>query len=154
VTLLGHRQTLPWTRAVVDEALRLYPPAWALSRRSHKPDVVGGHAVPAGTLAIVSPWLVHRRGDSWPDPLGFQPDRFLDAGGAMPGYLPFGQGPRLCIGREFALGQMVVVLSRLLEAFHVELPAGWIRPVPEARLAVHPRGGMPLVVRPLARGAS
>jgi cytochrome P450 len=154
LTLLGHRHTLPWTRAVVDESLRLYPPAWAISRRNHRPDVVGGHDVPAGTLVIVSPWLVHRRDDSWPDPLAFRPDRFLDASGAMTGYLPFGQGPRLCIGREFALGQMVVVLSRLLEAFRVEVPAGWVRPVPEARLAVHPRGGMPLVVRPLGTSKS
>jgi cytochrome P450 len=154
VSLLGHRSTLPWTRAVVDESLRLYPPAWALSRRSHAGDVIGGHAVPAGTLAIVSPWLVHRRSDAWPDPLAFRPDRFLGASGTPPGYLPFGQGPRLCIGREFALGEMVVVLSRLLASYRVEVPGGWSRPRAEAKVAVHPRGGMPLVVSPLDRGRS
>ncbi|WP_051552166.1 cytochrome P450 [Nocardioides sp. URHA0020] len=150
VSLMGHRETLPWTRAVVDESLRLFPPAWALSRRSQAADVIGGHAVPAGTLVIVSPWLVHRRGDAWPDPLGFRPERFLGASGTLPAYLPFGQGPRLCIGREFAIGEMVVVLSRLLTAYRVDVPDGWTRPPAETQVAVHPRGGMPLVISPLA----
>jgi cytochrome P450 len=154
VGLLGHRDTMPWTRAVVDESLRLFPPAWALSRRSLRPDVIGGHEVPAGTLVIVSPWVVHRRSDSWPDPLAFRPDRFLGVSGPLPGYLPFGQGPRLCIGREFALGQMVVVLSRLLGAFRVDVPQRWDRPTAEAQVALHPRGGMPLVVSRLSRGPS
>jgi cytochrome P450 len=146
VPLLGHRDRLPWTRAVVDEALRLFPPAWALSRRSSRADVIGGRAVPAGTMIIVSPWLLHRRGDSWSDPLSFRPERFLDPGAGRSGYVPFGQGPRLCIGREFALGEMVVVLSRLLAAYRVEVPQGWSRPAAQAQVAVHPRGGMPLVV--------
>ncbi len=69
---------LVWTRAVVDEALRLYPPAWVLTRRALEPDVVAGVAVPAGTLVVISPWLLHRRAASWPDPLAFDPSRFLD----------------------------------------------------------------------------
>lgn len=146
VPLLGQREALPWTRAVIDEALRLYPPAWALSRRSTQPDVIGGRPVPTGTLVIVSPWLLHRRSDSWPDPLAFRPERFLDAGAGRSGYLPFGQGPRLCIGREFALGEMAVVLSRLLTTHRLEVPPGWSRPATQADVAVHPRGGMPLVV--------
>lgn len=146
VSLLGHRDILPWTRSVIDEALRLFPPAWALSRRSHQADVIGGHEVPAGTLVIVSPWLLHRRADPWADPLAFRPERFLDAGAGRSGYLPFGQGPRLCIGRELALGEMVVVLSRLLAKHRIGLPPGWSRPAAQARVAVHPRGGMPLVV--------
>lgn len=149
VSLLGHRGTLPYTRAVVDESLRLFPPAWALSRRSHGADVIGGHPVPAGTLVIVSPWLVHRRNESWPDPLAFRPERFLDTSPSLPGYLPFGQGPRLCIGREFALGEMVIVLCRLLTAYRLEVPSNWIRPDAQAQVAVHPRGGMPLVVTAL-----
>ncbi len=146
VSMLRHQDTHPWTRAVVDEGLRLFPPAWALSRRSHQPDVIGGRAVPAGTMVIVSPWLVHRRSESWPDPLVFRPQRFLDASAARSGYLPFGQGPRLCIGREFALGEMVMVLSRLLADHRVDVPQGWSRPMAQAQVAVHPRGGMPLVV--------
>lgn len=146
VPMLGHREKLPWTRAVVDEGLRLFPPAWLLSRRSLGPDVIGGHPVPAGTMAIISPWLVHRRRESWSNPLAFRPERFLDPTAGRSGYLPFGQGPRLCIGREFALGEMVMVLSRLLATYRVDLPQGWSRPMAQARVAVHPRGGMPLVV--------
>ena len=145
VPMLGHKEKLPWTRAVVDEALRLFPPAWALSRRSRVDDVLGGRPVPAGTLVIVSPWLVHRRGDLWADPLAFRPERFLGGNGRS-GYLPFGQGPRLCIGREFALGEMVLVLSRLLSTYRIEVPDGWRRPAAQAQVAVHPRGGMPLLL--------
>jgi cytochrome P450 len=153
VPMLGHRDRLPWTRAVVDEALRLYPPAWALSRRTQRDDVIGGRPVPAGTMAIISPWLVHRRADAWPDPTAFRPERFLDPGAGRSAYLPFGLGPRLCIGREFALGEMVLVLSRLLPGHRVGLPPGWSRPTPEAQVAVHPRGGMPLLVTPRGSGA-
>ena len=152
VPLLGHRDGLPWTRAVIDEALRLFPPAWALSRRSNRPDVIGGREVPAGTLVIISPWLLHRRGDTWPDPLAFRPERFLDAGAGRSGYLPFGQGARLCIGREFALGEMAVVLGRLLPAHRIDVPRDWRRPAAQADVAVHPRGGMPLVVTRVSRG--
>lgn len=152
VSLLSHRNTVPWTRAVIDEALRLYPPAWALSRRSRGEDVVAGRTVPAGTLAIMSPWLVHRRADRWPDPLRFDPERFLD-GTPREAYLPFGQGPRLCIGREFALGEMVMVLERLLREHRVSVPDGWTRPLAHTTVAVHPRGGMPLVVTATAGDA-
>ncbi len=154
VSMLDHRDRLPWTRAVIDEALRLYPPAWAISRRSHGADVIGGIAVPAGTLVIVSPWLAHRRADEWPEPLAFRPERFLAAGAGRSSYLPFGLGPRLCIGREFALGEMVVVLSRLLGAQRVELPQGWSRPAALAQVAVHPRGGMPLLLARPPRGSA
>ncbi|GGR65507.1 cytochrome P450 [Nocardioides luteus] len=149
VPLVGHRESLPWTRAVVDEALRLFPPAWAISRRAHRDDELAGRHVPAGTLAIISPWLVHRRPDIWPEPEAFRPERFLD-GTARTGYLPFGQGPRLCIGREFALGEMVLVLAELLREHRIDVPGGpdgWTRPAAETKVAVHPRGGMPLLVR-------
>src|SRR5581483_750502 len=146
VSLLTHREHLPWTRAVVDEALRLFPPAWVMSRRAQEPDVLGGRAIPTGTTVIVSPWVLHRSSTSWTDPMAFDPSRFLGEMTRRPDYLPFGQGPRLCIGRDFALGEMVVVLSRLLPSFRVELPDGWSRPEPEARVAVHPRGSMPLLL--------
>jgi cytochrome P450 len=146
VSMLASRDRLPWTRAVVDEALRLYPPAWVLSRRSHAADVIGDLKVPAGTLAIMSPWVVHRRSGCWTDPLAFRPERFLDSGAGRSSYLPFGQGPRLCIGREFALGEMVVLLSRLLPSYRVDLPQGWTRPAAQAQVAIHPRGGMPLLL--------
>lgn len=149
VGLLHGREQLPWTRALVDEALRLYPPAWVVSRRSTRDDVLGELQVPAGTLAIISPWLVHRRPDVWPEPEAFRPERFLDPAATRHAYLPFGQGPRLCIGRDFALGEMVVVLGRVLGSHRLELPQAWSRPRPSAQVAVHPRGGMPLVLTAL-----
>ena len=149
VPLLGHRERLPWTRAVVDEALRLYPPAWALSRRSHRDDVVGGRAGPGRHARHHQPLAGPPAARPLARPAAFRPERFLD-GTARTGYLPFGQGPRLCIGREFALGEMVVVLAELLREHRIDVPGGraagrarWR----EAQVAVHPRGGMPLVVR-------
>lgn len=149
VSLLHGREQVPWTRALVDEALRLYPPAWVVSRRSTRDDTLGALAVPAGTLAIISPWLVHRHPDVWSQPETFRPERFLAPAAGRHAYLPFGQGPRLCIGRDFALGEMVVVLGRILESHRLELPSGWSRPRPSAQVAVHPRGGMPLVLTAL-----
>ena len=91
---------------------------------------------------------MHNKND-YPDPLTFRPERFLEPGAGRTAYLPFGQGPRLCIGRDLALGEMAVVLGRLLTTHRVSLPAGWTRPEAQAQVAVHPRGGMPLVVGPL-----
>jgi cytochrome P450 len=115
-------------------------------------DVLGGREVPVGTLVIMSPWLVHRHPERWPEPEAFRPERFLgDASVAAVlerGYLPFGAGPRLCIGREFALGEMVIVLSRLLRRHRLSVPEGWARPRVEARVALHPHAGMPLLLSP------
>lgn len=134
------------TRAVVDESLRLYPPAWVVSRRAARDDVVSGVEVPAGTLAVVSPWLLHRRADVHPDPLRFDPGRFLGGGSrAVPsgGYLPFGAGPRLCIGRDFALVEQVLVLAALLRDRAVA-PVPGHRVVVDALVTLRPRGGLPL----------
>ncbi len=152
VSLVARREELPWTRAVIDEALRLFPPAWAISRRSLRADTLAGHDVPAGTLAIISPWLMHRRPDPWHAPEEFRPERFLEEGAGRRAYLPFGQGPRLCIGREFALGEMVLVLDELLRDHRVGVPAGWQRPAARAQVAVHPHGGMPLLVTSVPGG--
>lgn len=144
------RSDLAFTRAVLDESLRLFPPAWAISRRSTAPDVIAGREVPVGTLAIISPWVTHRREHIWPDPLAFRPERFISGRTTIPGYLPFGQGPRLCIGREFALGEMVLVIDELLTNHRLSLPPGWSRPQPDTQVAVHPAGGMPLRITPLS----
>ncbi|WP_336923362.1 cytochrome P450 [Aquipuribacter sp. SD81] len=139
------------TRAVVDEGLRLYPPAWVVSRRALEPDVLDGVAVPAGTLVITSPWVHHRRPDVWRDPHRFDPARWLDrdAGARREAYIPFGAGPRLCIGRDFALVESVVVLAELLRDRTVA-PAG-PRPGVIASVTLRPRGGMHLASRPRRR---
>lgn len=149
-TLLRLREQLPWTRAVVDESLRLFPPGWVVSRKATQADSVGGQAVPAGTLAIISPWLLHRNAESWPDPSEFRPERFLSemATQARPDYVPFGLGPRLCIGRDFALVELTILLVELLRDHAVELPSGWKRPECNAFVTLRPRGGLLLVVIP------
>ena len=146
VSMLDHRERIPWTRAVIDEALRLYPPAWAISRRSNAPDVIGGVEVPAGTMAIISPWLVHRRADSWPDPLAFRPERFLE-GGARQVRLPSVRAGTPALHRSRLRPRRDGRRARPAPRGHrVGLPRDWVRPEPQALVAVHPRGGMPLVL--------
>ena len=140
---------LPVARAVMDETLRLYPPAWVITRRSLEPDVLGGHQIPAGALVIVSPWLVHRHPGLWPDPGEFRPDRWL--GGrreerVRQGYLPFGLGPRMCIGRDFALVEGALVLSSLARRWRFEKVPG-VDVHAEPVVTVRPRDGLPLVLR-------
>lgn len=140
---------LPLVRAVVDEALRLYPPAWVVTRKAVADDVVDGVAVPAGTLVIVSPWLLHRREDSYPDAERFDPDRFLVESPPSPArgrYLPFGAGPRLCIGRDFALVESVLVLATVLRGRSVA-PVG-PTPAVDASVTLNPRGGLALRFTP------
>jgi cytochrome P450 len=144
---------LPLTRAVVDESLRLYPPAWVITRRAVTDDEVAGVAVPAGTVVIVSPWLLHRRPQAWPDPLRFDPGRFTAPRAAAPrgDYLPFGVGPRLCIGRDVALVEAVLVLATLLRGRRVRRPGGARRPAVDALVTLRPRGGCPLLLEPCSR---
>ena len=148
-----------YTRAVVDEALRLYPPAWVITRRALEADTVAGVDVPAGSLVILSPWLLHRRPQRWPDAERFDPGRFLGGGsrpggGAGPaareaGYVPFGAGPRLCIGRDLALVEAVLVLATLLRDREVVRPPGVPAPRVDALVTLRPRGGLPLLMRPV-----
>ena len=156
VAALQLRRVLPWTRAVVDECLRLFPPGWVVSRRSTAPDVLGGRPVPAGTIAIVSPWLLHRREGSWPEPERFDPNRFRGevATTARADYVPFGLGRRLCIGRDFALVELTVVLAELLRDHEVGLPPGWRRPAIDAFVTLRPRGGLRLRVAPRVPAAA
>jgi cytochrome P450 len=149
-TPLRLREQLPWTCAVIDESLRLFPPGWVVSRKATEADSVGGQAVPRGTLAIISPWLLHRSAKSWTHPGEFRPERFLGeiATKARPDYIPFGLGPRLCIGRDFALVELTILLVELLRDHVVELPSGWKRPECNALVTLRPRGGLRLVIRP------
>jgi cytochrome P450 len=142
----------PYAAAVMDEVLRLYPPAWLITRRSLEPDVLAGVHIPAGSLVIISPWIVHRDADLWASPATFDPTRFLDADGrrrrevvASSAYLPFGAGPRLCIGREMALLEGVLVLSSLATRVELE-PVG---PPPRAvpLVTIRPDAGLPMRMR-------
>ncbi len=147
---------LAHTRAVLDETLRLYPPAWVITRRSVATDTVAGVDVPPGTLILISTWLVHRDARNFPDPTRFDPVRFLDGGGTPPisrrpsgSYLPFGVGPRLCIGRDAALAEGALMLAGLLQGRHVGPAPGGSTKVGadvgvDALITLRPRGGLPL----------
>jgi cytochrome P450 len=134
-------------RAAVQEALRLYPPAYVLSRRVGAQGArIGGHELPRGTDVLVSPWITHRHPRFWSDPEAFDPWRFV---GARPSsaWLPFGVGPRACIGRHFALLESTIFVRVLLERCRLEsLSASYptsqlttMRPSQPVRIACHPR---------------
>lgn len=114
---------LKFTRAVIDETMRLYPPAFLIARAAAGPDVVAGHAVKPRDVILIAPWLLHRHEKLWDDPGAFKPERFLP--GAPPpdrfAYLPFGVGPRVCIGAHFAIVEAVLALAKLIGAFRIEL---------------------------------
>jgi cytochrome P450 len=144
---------LTFTRQVVDEALRLYPPAWLLTRRAVAADVVAGVSVPAGTLLIISPWLLQRRPQAWLAPTRFDPGRFAAPRSAAPrgDYLPFGWGPRLCIGRDFALVEVVLMLATVVQRVRLDVVRHGgvaVRPQTDPLVTLRPRGGLRLVVTP------
>lgn len=114
---------LPFTRAVIDETMRLYPPAFLIVRAAAGPDSVAGMTVAARDVVLISPWLLHRHEKLWRDPNVFRPSRFLP-GNPPPdrfAYLPFGVGPRVCIGAQFALTEATLALAKLIAEFNVEL---------------------------------
>ncbi len=126
--LAGQRPTpdalrnLPLTSRVIQESMRLYPPAWIMSRTAVADDHVGDLHWSAGTTVMVSPYVLHRNPEHWPDPERFDPDRFLpEVAKTRPSYayLPFGGGPRLCIGQQFALQEMQFLLAMLVHRFEL-----------------------------------
>jgi cytochrome P450 len=113
---------LVYTRAVVQEALRLYPPAFAIARQAREPDTAAGVAVPVRAVVFIAPWVLHRHRRLWAQPETFEPARFLPGAPAPDrfAYLPFGVGPRVCIGAQFALTEATLVLARMIQTFRIE----------------------------------
>ena len=122
------------TRAVVSEALRLYPPAFALAREAIGPDRVGTIDIPRGAVLMIAPWVLHRHRRLWRDPDAFDPSRFMPGAPPPPrfAYLPFGAGPRVCVGAQFALAEATLVLAMLIREFGVTLDD----PVPVMPVAI------------------
>lgn len=144
----GTLEALVETRAAIDEAMRLYPPAASFSRQALGPDRIGDHPIKAGTLVVVAPYVLHRHKRLWKAPDHFAPERFLPQNrGAIDrfAYLPFGAGPRVCIGASFAIREAVVVLATILRAFRLSLVPGHAV-MPVQRVALRPRGGMPMLL--------
>lgn len=139
---------LPYTLQVLSEAMRLYPPGHTPGRVAARDVTLGGERLPAGTLVLVSVWLMHRRADLWPDPERFSPERFADER-ALPkhAYLPFSAGPRNCIGARMALAEMQIALAVLRQRARISR-ANSVRIEPEMLVTLRPRGGLPVVVAP------
>jgi cytochrome P450 len=135
-------------RASVQEALRLYPPAYVLGRRTARDTAIGGHQVAAGTLVLVSPWVTHRHPEWWDEPERFDPQRFLRGDRrARHAWFAFGGGARSCIGRHFALLEATILIRALLrrhrlEALDADVPLDALismRPAGPVRVRLHPR---------------
>jgi cytochrome P450 len=139
---------LPYTRMVIDEALRLYPPAWGFSRQALADDELGGFHLPRGWLAFVVPYVLHRLPAYWHNPDAFDPERFspeqsVDRPKFV--YLPFGAGPRQCIGNQFALIEAQLSVATLTQAYRLHLvPQHKVEPWP--LITLRPRYGMPMII--------
>jgi cytochrome P450 len=135
---------MTYMRMVLEESMRLYPPVPIISRDSVGPDTVGGIAIRPHTSVMISPWVLHRHRKLWDEPDYFEPERFA------PGrrerihrfaYIPFGAGPRVCIGMGFAMQEASIILAAILKHFRLELVPG--HPVePQARVTLRPKYGL------------
>jgi len=145
----GLAERLVETRAVIDETNRLYPPIAAISRTTLEPDELAGQPIKRGTMVVVAPYVLHRHRTLWSRPNEFDPSRFLGSARTEIdrfAYLPFGAGPRVCIGAGFALQEASIVLATLMKNFTFALRPGhavW----PVQKFTMRPKGGLPMIFR-------
>ena len=145
---------LPLTRNVFRETLRLFPPVGFMARQARRGCPMRGKQVEAGATVVVSPWLIHRQRDGWSNPDAFDPDRHArDDDAPRAGYLPFGMGPRVCLGAAFALQEATLILAQLVRHWRLE-PAEAPEPRPVGRLTIRSAQGVRLRLhrRPPTRG--
>jgi cytochrome P450 len=143
-----HRLT--YTAMVIQEVMRLYPPVWILPRKAQQEDEIGGFRVPAGAEVLICPYTLHRHPAFWEAPDRFDPERFA------PGrererhrysYLPFGAGPRYCVGSSLGLLEATVVTALVVRELRLAKAPGWV-PRPEPMLTLRVQGGLPMTVHP------
>jgi enediyne biosynthesis protein E7 len=148
VPTVGDLPRLPYTWMVLQEAMRLYPPVWIISRTAIEDDEVGGYRISKGSLVLVSPYAMHRHPDHWPEPEAFRPERFAPEAAAARepfSHFPFSGGPRQCIGKSFATVEMQLVLASVVQAFRLKVVPG--HPVePEALVTLRPRHGVQVTI--------
>lgn len=141
-------EALPLLRQCLEEAMRLYPPAPRFDREAQSDDILSGEPIAKGDLISIWPWVIHRHRRLWDDPDCFDHHRFAPKGKAAMHrfqYLPFGGGPRVCVGARFATMEALLILARWLAARRFSLPPGF-RPDPVGSVTLRPRGGMPLMM--------
>jgi cytochrome P450 len=146
-------EKLAYTRMVIEESMRLYPPAPGLSvRQAQAADEIAGHAIPKGASIMIAPWVLHRHRLLWDNPDAFDPDRFsAERSKSRPrfAYLPFGGGPRICIGATLAMTEATLILATIAQRFRLSLiPDQDIKL--QARITLRPRDGIRMSVAPRA----
>ena len=141
---------LPYTRMVIEESMRLYPPAHTFGRSPIVADEVLGRRIPARADVLIVPWLLHRKPSLWENPDRFDPERFTpERVAARPrfAYLPFGAGPRICIGAAFAMAEAMLILATIAQRYRLHLKPG--HPVePQGLITLRPRYGLRMMLEP------
>jgi cytochrome P450 len=141
---------LPYTRNVIQEAMRLYPPAFFIIRHAIADDEIGGYPVPANSLIFLMAHVLHRHPAFWEEPERFDPDRFTPERSAHRpryAYIPFGGGPRLCIGNSLAMMEAQLVLATVAQRYSLRVVPG--HPVePQVLVTPRPRHGLPMTLHP------
>ena len=141
-----HFQALTYTRAVLDETMRLYPPVPILSRQSWDEDTIRKRRIPPGSIMLVTPWLLHRHEHHWKHPNQFFPERFLPGAKDKINkyvYIPFSIGPRVCLGKYFGQVELALCLATIAQQFRLVLPPN-TTVTHECRLTLRPRGRLPM----------
>jgi len=142
---------LRYTRMVLDESLRLYPPAWVITRSADGDDEIGGFAIPAGSRVLLSPYVTQHDPALWDDPEGFDPERFApsEANDARPryAYYPFGGGPHLCIGAGFAIMEATIILATVARRLRLDLEPGRAVAI-DPLVTLRPKPGIWVTARP------
>jgi cytochrome P450 len=140
---------LRYTRMVVEESMRLFPPAHTFGRQPIADDEILGHRIPAGAEVLILPWLVHRKPSLWEDPERFDPERFApERAAARPrfAYIPFGAGARICIGAAFAMTEAVLILATIAQRYRLHLVPGHLVE-PQGLITLRPRYGLRMTLQ-------
>jgi cytochrome P450 len=140
---------LSYTKLVIQESMRLYPPVWGIARLAAEEDQLGDVTIPAGSPVLLAQYVTHRHRDFWDNPEGFDPERFLPehAEKRHPyAYFPFAAGPRICIGNHFAMMEAVLIVATVTSHWRLNLVPG-VPVIPQSRLTLRPKGGLVMNVQ-------
>jgi cytochrome P450 len=141
----GDIASLRYTRMVIEESMRLFPPAHTMAREPIAVDYVLGQRIPSGAIVLIAPWLLHRKASLWPEPHRFNPDRFTTEPPRF-SYIPFGAGQRICIGAAFAMTEAILIVAAIAQRYRLCLKPG--HPIePQGLITLRPRYGMPMTLQ-------